>query len=87
LKAVTATRLAQARAAASAKSKREDDINAATEPVTLEYRYKILDLQQRVTEQLPPQGLLHLRAWIDKMVSSTTIRLRGRAIEFFRRPR
>jgi hypothetical protein len=78
--------LVETRGAAIAQGKREDDIRLATEQVNLDYRYRVLDLRQRIYDQLPTMSLIRLVAWIDPQLAGTTVHLRGRAVQFFRQP-
>jgi hypothetical protein len=87
LRAATATRIRDAIDKVNAQKKSEDDRAAATESISLEYRYKILDFGQRTTEQLSAEGVLLVRTWIAKLVRGSTMRLRGRSIQFFKQPR
>jgi hypothetical protein len=79
--------LLQTRKAAAAERKTEDETRDATHVVNLDYRHKVLDIGQRVSERLSPESLTRLRAWINELVRGTTVSLRGRAIKLFREPR
>ena len=81
LRAATATRIRDAIDKADAQKKSQDERNAATERISLEYRYKILDFGQRTTEQLSAEGVRLVRTWIAKLVRGSTMRLRGRSIQ------
>lgn len=79
-------KLVAARNAAASHGKGEDQIRDATHVINLEYRYKVLEAQQRIYAQLSPESLIRLRAWIDQLVRGTEVHLRGRAIKFFKEP-
>lgn len=84
LEQALAKRLLEAKTSAIAQGASEDRIRDATQAVNLDYRYKVLDLRQRVYERLSPESLVRLRRGIDQGVRGTTVYLRGKAVEFFR---
>jgi hypothetical protein len=81
-----AKQLRETRNAEIARGKRDDEVQDATHAVNLDYRFKVLESRQRIHERLSPESLIRLRAWIDQGIRGTKVRLRGRAVEFFKQP-
>lgn len=69
-----------------ARGKSEDQIRDATKEINLRYRHEVLDGRGRVFATLKPESFKRVVEWIDGRLKGTTIRLRGRTLEYFQQP-
>lgn len=64
----------------------EQQIREATRPLNLTYRHEILDARTRLHLALSADSRLGLTAWIDRILSRTTLRLSGDTLKYFHEP-